>query len=61
MVFMAMSALVKQSFYSDSQKDTETIVSYGSRIERTLSRAVTLGHLNLVAKDAMLLRYFGRV
>ena len=43
-----------QSFYTDCQKDYETIVSYGSRIERTLSRAVTLGHLDSKAKDAML-------
>lgn len=48
------SETLMQSFYSDCQKENETIVSYGSRIERTLSRAVTLGHLDLVAKDGML-------
>ena len=48
------SETLMQSFYSDCQKDNETIVSYGSRIERTLSRAVTLGHLDSIAKDAML-------
>ena len=43
-----------QSFYSDFQKETESIVSFGSRIEQTLSRAVRYGHRDLVAKDAML-------
>ena len=47
------SETLMQSFYRDCQKDNKTIVSYGSRIERTLSTAVTLGHLDLVAKDAM--------
>ena len=43
-----------QSFYNDYQKDTESIVDYGSRLEQTLSRAVRCGHIDLVAKDAML-------
>ena len=43
-----------QSFYCDFQKDTESIVAFGSRIEQTLSRAVRYGHIDLVAKDAML-------
>lgn len=43
-----------QSFYGDFQKDTESIVSYGSRLEQTLSRAIRYGHIDLVAKDAML-------
>ena len=42
------------SFYSDFQKETESIVSFGSRIEQTLPRAVRYGHIDLVAKDAML-------
>lgn len=43
-----------QSFYSDYQKDTESIVEYGCRLEQTLSRAIRYGHIDLVAKDAML-------
>ena len=43
-----------QSFYNDFQKDTESIVSYGSRLEQTLSRAVRCGHVDFAAKDAML-------
>lgn len=43
-----------QSFYNDYQRDTESIVDYGSRLEQTLSRAVRCGHIDLVAKDAML-------
>ena len=43
-----------QSFYGDFQKDTESIVAYGSRLEQTLSRAIRYGHIDLVAKDAML-------
>ena len=48
------SKTLMQTFYSDSQKDNETNVSYGSRKERTLLRAVTLGHLDSIAKDTML-------
>lgn len=43
-----------QAFYNDYQKDTESIVAYGSRLEQTLSRAVRCGHIDLIAKDAML-------
>ena len=43
-----------QSFYSDFQKDSESIVAYGSRLEQTLSRAIRYGHIELAAKDAML-------
>lgn len=43
-----------QSFYNDYQKDTESIVSYGSRLEQTISRAIRCGHMELSAKDAML-------
>ena len=43
-----------QSFYSDYQKDKESIVEYGSRLEQTLSRAIRYGHADLAAKDAML-------
>ena len=45
---------IMQSFYSDHQKEGESIVSYGSRLEQTVSKAVRLGHVDFVAKDAML-------
>ena len=51
---VSTSETLIQSFYSDYQKDTESIVAFGSRIEQTLSRAVRYGHIDLVAKDAML-------
>lgn len=43
-----------QSFYSDYQQDKDSIVEYGSRLEQTISRAIRYGHIDLVAKDAML-------
>ena len=43
-----------QTFYNDFQKESETIVQYGSRLEQTLSRAIRYGHIDFVAKDAML-------
>ena len=43
-----------QSFYNGYQKDDESIVSYGSRLEQTISRAIRCGHMELSAKDAML-------
>lgn len=43
-----------QSFYNDFQKENETIVAYGSRLEQTLSRAIRCGHMELAAKDSML-------
>ena len=43
-----------QSFYNDYQKDDESIVSYGSCLEQTISRAIRCGHMELSAKDAML-------
>ena len=42
-----------QTFYNDFQKD-ETIVSYGTRLEQTLSRAVTREHIEIAAKDSIL-------
>lgn len=51
---VATSETLIQSFYSDFQKDNESIVSFGSRLEQTLSRAIRYGHIDLVAKDAML-------
>jgi len=43
-----------QSFYNDFQKESESIVAYGSRLEIILSRAIRSGHIELSAKDAML-------
>lgn len=51
---VSSSETLIQSFYSDFQKENESVVSFGSRIEHTLSRAVASGHIDLIAKDAML-------
>lgn len=51
---VSSSETLIQSFYSDFQKEGESIVEYGSRLEQVLSRAVRCGHIDLVAKDAML-------
>ena len=51
---MCSSETYIQSFYSDYQKDKESIVGYGSRLEQTLSRAIRYGLADLTAKDAML-------
>ena len=45
--------LMKQ-FYSDSQKEGESIGSYGSRLESTIMKAIILGHIETSAKDSML-------
>lgn len=47
-----------QSFYSDCQKESESIVAFGSRLEHTLTRAIASGHIDDVAKDAMLCSKF---
>lgn len=51
---VSTSETLIQSFYNDYQKDTESIVTYGSRLEQTLSRAIRCGHADLAAKDSML-------
>ena len=51
---VSCSETLIQSFYSDYQKEAESVVSFASRIEQTLSRAVKSGHINGIAKDAML-------
>lgn len=51
---VSSSETLIQDFYSDSQKESESIVQYASRIEQTLSRAIRYGHIDFVAKDAML-------
>ena len=43
-----------QSFYNDCQKDNESVATFGSRLEQTLSRAIRYGHMELAAKDSML-------
>lgn len=39
-----------QSFYNDRQKKGDSIVVYASRLEDTLSKAITLGHIETVAR-----------
>lgn len=51
---VSSSETLIQSFYSDFQKEKESIVEYGSRLEQILSRAIRYGHIDLAAKDAML-------
>ena len=51
---VSSGATLMQTFYSDYQKESESIVAYGTRLEQTLSRAVTYGHLELSAKDSIL-------
>lgn len=46
-----------QTFYNDFQKE-ESIISYGSRLEQTLSRAIKYGHIDSIAKDVMLCSKF---
>ena len=43
-----------QQFYGDSQKEGESIVSYASRLESTIMKAIKLGHIDTYAKDSML-------
>ncbi|XP_062614623.1 uncharacterized protein LOC134276371 [Saccostrea cucullata] len=45
---------IMQKFYSDHQQEGESIVSYGSRLEQCLSKAVKVGHIDVNAKDPML-------
>lgn len=51
---VASGETLMQSFYNDSQKEGESIVVYASRLEDTLSKAITLGHIETVARDGML-------
>ena len=44
---VSTSETLIQSFYCGFQKDTESIVAFGSRIKQTLSRAVRYGHIDL--------------
>lgn len=47
-----------QAFYSDFQKDSESIVVYASRLEETISKAIQFGFIDQIAKDAMLRNKF---
>ncbi|XP_052676991.1 uncharacterized protein LOC128158272 [Crassostrea angulata] len=47
-----------QAFYSDYQKESESIVVYASRLEETISKAIQFGFIDQVAKDAMLRNKF---
>ena len=51
---VASGETLMQSFYNDFQKDGESLVVYASRLEDTLSKAIKWGHIDIVAKDAML-------
>lgn len=51
---VASGETLMQSFYNDSQKEGEFIVVYASKLEDTLSKAITLGHIETVARDGML-------
>lgn len=51
---VASGETLMQSFYNDRQKKGEPIVVYASRLEDTLSKAITLGHIETVARDGML-------
>ena len=46
---VSSSETLIQSFYSDYQKEAESVVSFASRIEQTLSRAVKSGHIDGIA------------
>lgn len=51
---VSSSETLMQNFYSDFQKDKESIVEFGSRLEQTLSRAMRGGLIDPVSKDSML-------
>ena len=51
---VSSSETLMQSFFTDYQKDNESIVDYGLRLEQVLSRAIRSGHFDDVGKDAML-------
>lgn len=55
---VASGETLMQSFYNDRQKKGESIVVYASRLEDTLSKAITLGHIETVARDGMLISKF---
>ena len=42
-----------QLFYNDYQKNNESVIAYGSRLEQTLSRALRSGDAKLEMNDSM--------
>jgi hypothetical protein len=55
---VATNENLMQSFYSDYQKESESIVIYASRLEETISKAIQFGFIDEIAKDAMLRNKF---
>ena len=51
---MSSAETILQSFYSDNQKEDESVATFGSRLEQTLSKAIRYGHMELAARDSML-------
>ena len=51
---VSTSETLMQNFYSEFQKDSESIVTYGSRLEQILSKAIKDGHIDESVKDSML-------
>ena len=51
---VSSSETLMQTFYNDCQKEGESIVQYGLRLERTLTKAVKLGHIDSDAQDSIL-------
>ena len=45
---------ILQSFYSDNQKEDESVATFGSHLEQTLSKAIRYGHMELAARDSLL-------
>lgn len=55
---VSSSETLMQGFYNDCQKDTESIVQYGSRLESTLCKAIKQGHISDAAKESILCSKF---
>lgn len=55
---VSSSETLMQEFYNDCQKENESIVAYGSRLESTLCKAIKQGQINITAKDTMLCSKF---
>ena len=51
---VSSSETLMQTFYNDCQKEGESIVQYGLRLERILTKAVKLGHIDSDAQDSIL-------
>lgn len=55
---VSSSETLMQGFYNDCQKDTESIVQCGSRLESTLCKAIKQGHISDAAKESILCSKF---